>query len=51
MTAELRGLTVHIDTGRWAETVLEAVDLTVPAGKITALLGAPGAGGRGPERR
>ncbi|WP_026402991.1 ATP-binding cassette domain-containing protein [Actinomadura rifamycini] len=44
VTAELRGLTVHIDTGRWAETVLDAVDLDVPAGRITALLGESGCG-------
>lgn len=44
MTAELRELTVHIDTGRWAETVLEAVDLVVPDGQITALLGESGCG-------
>ncbi|RDI42925.1 ATP-binding cassette domain-containing protein [Nocardia mexicana] len=44
MTAELRALTVHIDTGRWSGTVLEAVDLVVRPGRITAVLGAPGAG-------
>lgn len=44
MTAELRSLTVHIDTGRWSETVLTQVSLRVPAGCITALLGGPGAG-------
>ncbi|GAB2723344.1 ATP-binding cassette domain-containing protein [Nocardia thraciensis] len=44
MTAELRSLTVHIDTGRWSETVLDAVDLVVCPRQITALLGAPGAG-------
>ncbi|MFI6866116.1 ATP-binding cassette domain-containing protein [Nocardia sp. NPDC050406] len=44
MTAELRNLAVHIDTGRWRETVLTAVDLVVPPGQITAVLGAPGAG-------
>lgn len=44
MTAELRSLTVHIDTGRWSETVLTDVDLSVPAGQITALLGGPGDG-------
>ncbi|MEU8898716.1 ATP-binding cassette domain-containing protein [Nocardia sp. NPDC048505] len=44
MNAALRNLTVHIDTGRWSETVLTAVDLTVPAGAITAVLGGPGAG-------
>lgn len=43
-TAELRALTVRIDTGRWAETVLDAVDLDVPAGRITALLGESGCG-------
>ncbi|RRO13016.1 ATP-binding cassette domain-containing protein [Saccharopolyspora rhizosphaerae] len=42
--AELRGLTVHVDTGRWSETVLEAVDLVVPAGQITVLLGESGCG-------
>lgn len=44
MAAELRSLTVHIDTGRWSETVLTDVDLSVPAGQITVLLGGPGAG-------
>lgn len=44
MPAELRELTVHIDTGRWNETVLDAVDLVVPDGKITALLGESGCG-------
>ncbi|MFB8277703.1 ATP-binding cassette domain-containing protein [Nocardia colli] len=44
MTAELRDLTVHIDTGRWSATVLTAVDLVVPRGQITAVLGEPGAG-------
>ncbi|MGU3584017.1 ATP-binding cassette domain-containing protein [Rhodococcus sp. C26F] len=44
MPAELRSLTVHIDTGRWSETVLTEVSLEVPAGCITALLGGPGAG-------
>lgn len=42
--AELRSLTVHVDTGRWSDTVLTDVDLAVPAGRITALLGGPGAG-------
>ncbi|MFD4406936.1 ATP-binding cassette domain-containing protein [Nocardia sp. NPDC058499] len=44
MTAELRSFTVHIDTGRWSETVLTTVGLLVPRGRITALLGGPGAG-------
>ncbi|TDB83536.1 ATP-binding cassette domain-containing protein [Actinomadura sp. 7K534] len=44
MPAALRELTVHIDTGRWSETVLDAVDLDVPDGKITALLGESGCG-------
>ncbi|MBC7305213.1 MAG: ATP-binding cassette domain-containing protein [Nocardia sp.] len=44
MTAELSGLTVHIDTGRWSATVLTDVDLVVPSGRITAVLGGPGAG-------
>ncbi|MEU8346439.1 peptide/nickel transport system ATP-binding protein [Actinomadura meyerae] len=44
MPAELCELTVHIDTGRWSETVLDAVDLVVPDGKITALLGESGCG-------
>ncbi|WP_031465293.1 ATP-binding cassette domain-containing protein [Sciscionella sediminilitoris] len=43
-TAELRGLTVHVDTGRWSETVLDSVHLEVPAGRITALLGESGCG-------
>ncbi|WP_106403159.1 ATP-binding cassette domain-containing protein [Actinocorallia populi] len=44
MSAELCELTVHIDTDRWNETVLDAVDLVVPDGKITALLGESGCG-------
>ncbi|WP_020495417.1 ATP-binding cassette domain-containing protein [Sciscionella marina] len=43
-TAELHGLTVHVDTGRWSETVLDSVRLEVPAGRITALLGESGCG-------
>ncbi|OLT10576.1 ABC transporter ATP-binding protein [Actinomadura sp. CNU-125] len=43
-TAELRDLTVHIDTGRWSETVLDGVDLVVPERTITALLGESGCG-------
>ncbi|RZS29654.1 peptide/nickel transport system ATP-binding protein [Herbihabitans rhizosphaerae] len=42
--AELSDLTVHIDTGRWSETVLDAVNLAVPEGEITALLGESGCG-------
>ncbi|MCR8695467.1 ATP-binding cassette domain-containing protein [Rhodococcus pyridinivorans] len=44
MPAELRSVTVHIDTGRWSETVLTEVSFEVPAGCITDLLGGPGAG-------
>lgn len=44
MAAELRSLTVRVETSRWSETVLIDVDLSVPAGQITALLGGPGAG-------
>ncbi|MGI5170174.1 ATP-binding cassette domain-containing protein [Spirillospora sp. CA-253888] len=44
MPAELRELTVHIDTGRWSGTVLDAVDLVVPDGRLTALLGESGCG-------
>ncbi|MQY08945.1 ATP-binding cassette domain-containing protein [Actinomadura macrotermitis] len=44
MPAELRGLTVHIDTGRWSGTVLDSIDLVVPDGKVTALLGESGCG-------
>lgn len=44
MAAELHSLTVHIDTGRWSDTVLTGVSLRVPDGCITALLGGPGAG-------
>ena len=44
MPAELCELTVHVDTGRWNETVLDAADLVVPDGKITALLGESGCG-------
>ncbi|MFI1461280.1 ATP-binding cassette domain-containing protein [Nocardia carnea] len=44
MSAELRCFTVHVDTGRWSDTVLTTVDLLVPPGLITALLGGPGAG-------
>ncbi|MFF2084698.1 ATP-binding cassette domain-containing protein [Nocardia sp. NPDC058176] len=44
MSAELRGLTVHIDTGRWAETAFDTVDLVVPAGQLTVLLGESGSG-------
>lgn len=42
--AELRELTVHIDTGRWSETVLQAVNLAVPRGRLTALVGESGCG-------
>ncbi|MFB9924047.1 ATP-binding cassette domain-containing protein [Amycolatopsis halotolerans] len=41
--AELRELTVLVDTGRWRETVLDSVCLVVPAG-LTALLGESGCG-------
>ncbi|HLS78991.1 MAG TPA: ATP-binding cassette domain-containing protein [Nocardia sp.] len=44
MPARLRSLTVEIETPRWRGVVLDAVDLTVPAGQITALLGGPGDG-------
>lgn len=44
VVAEVRDLTVHIDTGRWSETVLDSVDLDVPAGQVTALLGESGCG-------
>ncbi|MFC4372572.1 ATP-binding cassette domain-containing protein [Nocardia halotolerans] len=44
MTAELSRLTVSVDTGRWSGTVLTDVDLTVAPGRITAVLGGPGAG-------
>ena len=44
MPAELCELTVRVDTDRWSETVLDAVDLLVPDGKITALLGESGCG-------
>lgn len=44
VTAALRSLTVDIDTPRWRDTVLTEVDLTVPAGQITAVLGGPGDG-------
>ncbi|WP_406636245.1 ATP-binding cassette domain-containing protein [Amycolatopsis sp. WGS_07] len=42
--AELRDLTVQVDTGRWSERVLDSVRLVVPAGRITALLGESGCG-------
>ncbi|WP_370935273.1 ATP-binding cassette domain-containing protein [Amycolatopsis sp. cg13] len=42
--AELRELTVLVDTGRWRETVLDSVCLVVPPGRITALLGESGCG-------
>src|SRR5690606_10590102 len=42
--AELCELTVRIDTGRWSETVLDAVDLVVPDGAVTALLREAGCG-------
>ncbi|MFD4369521.1 ATP-binding cassette domain-containing protein [Rhodococcus sp. NPDC058521] len=44
MASELRNFTVHIDTGRWSETVVDSVDLLVPDGRITALLGESGCG-------
>lgn len=44
MTAALRDLTVHVDTGRWSGTILDSVHLTVPAGRLTALLGESGCG-------
>ncbi|TDD72114.1 ABC transporter ATP-binding protein [Actinomadura darangshiensis] len=44
MGAELRDVTVHIDTGRWSETVLDGMDIVVPDGQITALLGESGCG-------
>ncbi|MEU5989076.1 ATP-binding cassette domain-containing protein [Spirillospora sp. NPDC047418] len=44
MGAELRNVTVHVDTGRWSETVLDSVDIAVPDGQITALLGESGCG-------
>ncbi|MFB4312082.1 ATP-binding cassette domain-containing protein [Actinomadura sp. GTD37] len=37
-------MTVHIDTGRWNETVLDGMDLVVPEGQLTALLGESGCG-------
>jgi peptide/nickel transport system ATP-binding protein len=43
-SAELRDFTVHVDTGRWNETVLDGVDLVVPEGQVTALLGESGCG-------
>ncbi|MEO3827967.1 ATP-binding cassette domain-containing protein [Actinomadura sp. B10D3] len=44
MSAELRDLTVHVDTGRWSGTVLDAVSLVVPERRLTALLGESGCG-------
>ncbi|WP_280393497.1 ATP-binding cassette domain-containing protein [Nocardia brasiliensis] len=44
MPAELRSLTVDIDTGRWRDTVLTEVDLSVRDGQVTVLLGGPGDG-------
>lgn len=44
MPAELCGLTVRIDTGRWAETSVDTVDLAVPDGQLTVLLGESGSG-------
>ncbi|ASF09105.1 ATP-binding cassette domain-containing protein [Nocardia brasiliensis] len=44
MAAELRSLTVDIDTGRWRDTVLTEVDLRVRDGQVTVLLGGPGDG-------
>ncbi|MBB4685950.1 ATP-binding cassette domain-containing protein [Amycolatopsis jiangsuensis] len=43
-SAELDDLTIHVDTGRWSETVAEGVSLAVPGGRITALLGESGCG-------
>lgn len=44
VTAELRDLTVDVTTDRWSETVLRAVNLVVPQGRITALHGESGCG-------
>ncbi|GAJ83958.1 putative ABC transporter ATP-binding protein [Nocardia brasiliensis NBRC 14402] len=44
VAAELRSLTVDIDTGRWRDTVLTEVDLRVRDGQVTVLLGGPGDG-------
>ncbi|MFF0494524.1 ATP-binding cassette domain-containing protein [Nocardia sp. NPDC004068] len=44
MSAELRSVTVRVENERWRQTVLAAVDLVAEPGRITALLGGPGAG-------
>lgn len=44
MTAELRSLTVAIDTERWRDTVLTEVSLRLAPGQLTAVAGGPGDG-------
>lgn len=42
--ARVEDLTIHVDTGRWADTVVDGVRLQLEGGTVTALLGDSGSG-------